>query len=33
LIFQLYYTAVIFSILNAIMLFIRIREENKAIRI
>jgi len=33
LIFQLYYTALLFSILNAIMLFVRIREENKVIRI
>jgi len=33
LIFQLYYTALLFSVLNAIMLFIRIREENKVIRI
>ena len=31
--FHLYYTAVIFSILNAIMLYIRIREENKALGI
>ena len=29
LIFQLYYTAIIFSLLNALMLNIRIREENK----
>ena len=28
-IFDLYYTAVIFSILNAVMLYVRIREENK----
>lgn len=30
LVFHLYYTALIFSFLNAVMLFIRIREENKA---
>lgn len=29
LVFHLYYTAVIFSVLNAIMLTVRIREENK----
>ena len=29
LIFNLYYTALIFSILNAMMLTVRIREENK----
>ena len=33
LIFQLYYTAIVFSILNSIMLFVRIREENKVISI
>lgn len=33
LIFHLYFTALLFSILNAIMLFVRIREENKVIRI
>ena len=33
LIFQLYITAIVFSILNLIMLFIRIREENKALEI
>lgn len=33
LIFDLYYTAVIFTILNAIMLSIRIKEENKALNI
>lgn len=33
LIFHLYYTAVIFSLLNAIMLTIRIKEENLALRI
>lgn len=32
LVFHLYYTAVIFSLLNAIMLTIRIREENMALR-
>ena len=32
LIFHLYYTAVIFSILNAIVLCIRIREENKVLQ-
>ena len=31
--FHLYYTAVIFTLLNAIMLFVRIKEENKALRI
>ncbi len=31
--FHLYYTAVIFSFLNAIMLYVRIREENKALDI
>lgn len=31
LIFHLYYTAVIFSVLNGIVLFIRIREENKVL--
>jgi len=30
-IFYLYYTLIIFSILNAIMLFVRIKEENKAL--
>ena len=30
LVFHLYYTAIIFSLLNAEMLFVRIREENKA---
>ena len=29
LVFNLYYTAIAFSILNAAMLFVRIREENK----
>ena len=29
LVFNLYYTAIVFSILNAAMLFVRIREENK----
>jgi methyltransferase len=33
LIFHLYFTAIIFTLLNAIMLFIRIKEENKALRI
>ena len=32
LIFHLYYTAITFSILNSIMLFVRIREENKALQ-
>ncbi len=31
--FHLYFTAVIFSILNAIMLVVRIKEENKALKI
>ncbi len=31
--FNLYYTAVIFSILNAMMLYVRIREENRALQI
>jgi methyltransferase len=33
LIFQLYVTAILFSVLNAIMLSVRIREENKALDI
>lgn len=33
LIFHLYITAVVFTLLNALMLFIRIREENKALRL
>ncbi len=33
LIFNLYYTAITFSVLNAIMLFVRIKEENKVLRI
>ena len=33
LIFQLYITAIVFSVLNSIMLFVRIREENKALEI
>jgi methyltransferase len=33
LIFQLYYTAIIFSILNLLMLSVRIKEENKALEI
>jgi len=32
-IFQLYFTAVTFTLLNAVMLFIRIKEENKALLI
>lgn len=32
-IFQLYFTAVAFILLNAIMLFVRIKEENKALQI
>ena len=32
LVFHLYYTAIVFSILNSMMLFIRIREENKALQ-
>ncbi len=31
--FNLYYTAVIFSLLNALMLYVRIKEENKALAI
>ncbi|MCY7362420.1 MAG: isoprenylcysteine carboxyl methyltransferase, partial [Ignavibacteria bacterium] len=30
-IFNLYYTALIFSILNAVILYIRIKEENKVL--
>ncbi|MHB8260927.1 MAG: isoprenylcysteine carboxyl methyltransferase family protein [Bacteroidia bacterium] len=33
LIFHLYYTAIIFTLLNAIMLVVRIKEENKALAI
>lgn len=33
LIFHLYYTAVIFTVLNGVMLFVRIKEENKALRV
>lgn len=33
LIFHLYITAIVFSLLNALMLYIRIREENKALRL
>lgn len=33
LIFQLYFTAIIFSLLNSIMLYVRIKEENKALEI
>ena len=32
LVFHLYYTAIAFSILNAIMLFVRINEENKVLQ-
>jgi methyltransferase len=31
--FHLYYTAIIFTLLNTIMLFVRIKEENKALQI
>jgi methyltransferase len=31
--FHLYFTAVIFSVLNAVMLYVRIREENRALEI
>ncbi len=31
LIFHLYITAIVFSVLNAVMLYVRIREENKAL--
>lgn len=31
LIFHLYFTAIVFSLLNALMLYVRIREENKAL--
>jgi methyltransferase len=33
LIFHLYFTAILFSILNSIMLFVRIKEENKVLKI
>jgi len=33
LIFHLYYTAVIFTVLNAVMLYVRIREENRALEL
>jgi methyltransferase len=33
LVFHLYYTAIIFSLLNAIMLFVRITAENKVLKI
>ena len=33
LIFHLYFTAIIFSVLNAIMLFVRIRAENKVLEV
>ena len=32
-IFHLYFTAITFTLLNAIMLFVRIKEENKAVQI
>ena len=32
LVFQLYFTAIIFTLLNAIMLTVRIKEENKALK-
>ncbi len=32
LIFNLYYTAIIFGVLNVIMLWVRVREENKALQ-
>lgn len=31
--FHLYYTAIVFTLLNAIVLFVRIKEENKALQI
>lgn len=31
--FHLYFTAIAFTLLNAVMLFVRIKEENKALRI
>jgi methyltransferase len=31
--FHLYYTAIVFTLLNALMLYVRIREENKALEI
>jgi methyltransferase len=30
--FHLYFTAITFTILNAMMLFVRIKEENRALR-
>lgn len=33
LIFHLYYTAITFSLLNSIILFVRIKEENKALQV
>lgn len=33
LIFHLYITAIVFTLLNAVMLFVRIREENKALEL
>lgn len=33
LIFHLYITAIVFSVLNGLMLYVRIREENKALRL
>lgn len=33
LVFHLYFTAIIFTLLNLIMLFVRIKEENKALKI
>lgn len=33
LIFHLYYTAIVFTVLNGLMLAVRIKEENKALRI
>lgn len=33
LVFHLYYTAIIFTLLNTIMLFVRIKEENKTLQI
>jgi len=33
LVYHLYYTAIAFSLLNAVVLFVRIKEENKALKI
>jgi methyltransferase len=33
LVFHLYYTAIIFTVLNLVMLFVRIKEENKALKL